>query len=79
MALTGLALAFPSQFSFVYLVVNPIGSALTGVNGLAFMLALHRLMTLLLIAYVIIHVYAGFIFKMFTSMITGRRTEMAVT
>jgi cytochrome b subunit of formate dehydrogenase len=75
MVSVGLAPAFPSRFSFIYLVVNPVGSVLTGVTGLAFMLALHRLMTFLLLAYVLIHIYAALVFKMFTSMMTGRRKE----
>lgn len=75
LGLTGLALAFPNQFFFVYVVANPIGQALTGVTGIAFMLVLHRLMTFLLIALVAAHIYACFVFKLVTSVITGKNKE----
>jgi F420-nonreducing hydrogenase I cytochrome b subunit len=75
LGLTGLALAFPAQFFFVYTVVNPVGDALTGVTGIAFMLVLHRLITFFLIALVAAHVYASFVFKLVTSMITGNNKE----
>jgi F420-nonreducing hydrogenase I cytochrome b subunit len=75
LGLTGLALAFPAQFFFVYLVANPFGNALTGVSGIAFMLVLHRLITFLLIALVAAHIYASFVFKLVTSMITGKNKE----
>jgi Ni,Fe-hydrogenase I cytochrome b subunit len=39
------------------------------------MLAFHRLVTFILIALVMAHVYASFIFKLVTSMITGKRAE----
>lgn len=79
LALTGLAMAFPAQFGFVYAVTDPIGSLLTGVTGLAFMLVLHRLMTFLLIALVAAHVYASFVFKLVRSVIIGKRGERVVT
>jgi len=75
LALTGLSLAFPGQFYFVYWITDFIGSALTGTTGVAFMLALHRLLTYALIMLVMMHIYASFIFKLVTSMITGRRSE----
>jgi formate dehydrogenase subunit gamma len=77
LTLTGLALAFPAQFSFVYLLSDPIGSALTGVTGLAFLLALHRFTTFLLVALVAMHIYASFIFHLASSMVYGRRNEIA--
>ena len=75
LALTGLALAFPQQFGFVFAITDLIGGTLTGVTGMAFMLAFHRLVTFVLIALVMAHVYASFIFKLVTSMLTGRRDE----
>ncbi len=75
LALTGLSLAFPGQFGPVYWVTNFIGSTLTGATGVAFMLAFHRLLTYALIMLVMMHIYASFIFKLVTSMITGRRSE----
>jgi formate dehydrogenase subunit gamma len=75
LALTGLSLAFPQQFGFVFTVTDLIGGALTGVTGMAFMLTLHRLVTFVLVALVMAHVYASFVFKLVTSMITGRQNE----
>jgi formate dehydrogenase subunit gamma len=75
LALTGLSLAFPGQFYFVYWVTDFIGNTLTGATGVAFMLAFHRLLTYALIMLVMMHIYASFIFKLVTSMVTGRRYE----
>ncbi len=75
LAVTGLALAFPAQFSFVYLLTDPIGSALTGVTGPVFLMAIHRLATLLLVVLVAMHIYATFVFKLVGSMLSGRRNE----
>jgi F420-nonreducing hydrogenase I cytochrome b subunit len=75
LALTGLALAFPQPFGFVYTITDLIGNTLTGVGGVAFMLTFHRLLTYALILLVMMHVYASFIFKLVTSMITGKRHE----
>jgi methanophenazine hydrogenase, cytochrome b subunit len=75
LALTGLSLAFPGQFGPVYWVANLLGSTLTGTTGVAFMLAFHRLLTYALVLLVMMHIYASFIFKLVTSMITGRRNE----
>ena len=75
MALTGLALAFPQQFGFVFTLTDLNGGPLTGVTGMAFMSAFHRLITFLLVALVMMHVYASFIFHLVGSMITGKRDE----
>jgi len=75
LALTGLSLAFPGQLGPVYWVTDFIGNTLTGATGVAFMLALHRLLTYALIMLVLMHIYASFIFKLVTSMITGKRSE----
>ena len=45
------------------------------IGAVAFMLAFHRLLTYALIMLVMMHIYASFIFKLVTSMITGRRNE----
>jgi len=78
MALTGLALAFPQQFGFVFTLTDLIGGPLTGVTGMAFMLTFHRLVTFALVALVMMHVYASFIFGLVSSMITGKRNERVV-
>ena len=75
LALTGLALAFPQQFGFVFTLTDLIGGPLTGVTGMAFMLTFHRLVTFALVALVMMHVYASFIFGLVGSMITGKRYE----
>jgi len=75
LALTGLALAFPQQFGFVFTLADLIGGPLTGVTGMAFMLTLHRLVTFALVALVMMHVYASFIFGLVGSMISGKRNE----
>ena len=76
--LTGLMLTFPTQFSFFYDLFNPVGSFLTGVSGVAFVLAIHRLSSELLVSLVLIHVYAVFVFKLVKSMITGYREEQVL-
>ncbi len=78
LALTGLALAFPQLFGWVYYVTDFIGGVLTGTTGAAFMLAFHRILTYLLLVLVMMHVYASFIFKLVGSMISGRRDEVLV-
>lgn len=75
LGLSGLALTYPEQLGFLYAILDPLGSLLTGVTGLAFMLVFHRLMTFVLIALVAAHIYASFVFKLVTSMITGKRAE----
>ena len=73
---TGLALAFPTQFSIVYTIADPIGMGLTGVGGLAFMLAIHRVATYVLVVLVIMHAYASFIYKLLQSALwNGYRHE----
>jgi len=78
LALTGLALAFPQQFGFVFTLADLIGGPLTGVTGMAFMLTFHRLVTFALVALVMMHVYASFIFGLVGSMITGKKNERVV-
>jgi F420-nonreducing hydrogenase I cytochrome b subunit len=75
---TGLALAFPSQFSFIYGLVDPIGIALTGVGGYAFMVAIHRLAMEVLVILVFLHIYATFVYKLVQSVILGYRHEPVV-
>jgi formate dehydrogenase subunit gamma len=72
---TGLMLAFPAQFFFFYYIFNPVGQFLTGVSGVPFALAIHRLAAELLVILVALHVYAVFVFKLVKSMITGKRDE----
>jgi F420-nonreducing hydrogenase I cytochrome b subunit len=72
---TGLALAFPTQFAFIYSIVDPIGIALTGVGGYAFMVAVHRLATVFLVLLVFMHIYSTFIYRLVQSIILGYRRE----
>jgi F420-nonreducing hydrogenase I cytochrome b subunit len=72
---TGLPLASPTQFSFIYAIVDPVGIALTGVGGYAFMIAIHRLATDLLVLLVFVHIYSAFIYKLVQSIILGYRHE----
>jgi methanophenazine hydrogenase, cytochrome b subunit len=78
LALTGLALAFPETFWFVYIFTDFIGGTLTGVTGMSFMLTFHLLVTFALIMLVMMHVYASFLFRLVGSMITGKRKELLV-
>lgn len=79
LAFTGLAAAFPASFGFVYAVTNPIGLSLTGVGGLSFVLAVHRLVVVLLICTVAMHLYASAIYRVVSSMFTGYRDEPEVS
>jgi len=72
---TGLALAFPTQFSFIYNLVDPIGITLTGVGGYVFMIAIHRLATVFLVILVFMHIYTTFLYKLVKSMVSGYRDE----
>jgi F420-nonreducing hydrogenase I cytochrome b subunit len=72
---TGLPLASPTQFSFIYTIVDPVGIALTGVGGYAFMIAIHRLASDLLVILVFMHIYSTFIYKLVQSIILGYRQE----
>jgi cytochrome b subunit of formate dehydrogenase len=78
MTFTGLADAFPSTFSFVYTVLNPIGLALTGVGGLPLILAVHRLSAVLILCVVAMHVYSNYCYKVVSSMVFGYRNETVV-
>jgi F420-nonreducing hydrogenase I cytochrome b subunit len=73
--LSGLGLAFPTQFSFIYIVTDAIGIASTGVGGYAFMVAIHRLATTLLVILVFLHIYTTFIYKLVQSSIFGYKEE----
>jgi Ni,Fe-hydrogenase I cytochrome b subunit len=73
--ITGLGLAFPTQFSFIYVVTDAIGIVSTGVGGYAFMVALHRLATSLLVILVFLHIYSAFIYKLVRSSIFGYKDE----
>lgn len=75
LSLTGLALAFPQQFGFVFTLADFVGGTLTGITGMAFMLTFHRLITFVLLVLVTMHVYASFIFRLVGSMVTGKRNE----
>jgi F420-nonreducing hydrogenase I cytochrome b subunit len=76
--LSGLGLAFPAQFSFVYIFSDALGIAITGVGGYAFLVALHRFATILLVILVALHIYTTFIYKLVRSSIFGYKEELAV-
>jgi formate dehydrogenase subunit gamma len=76
LSLTGLAMAFPNQFWFVYLLADPVGLVFTGVNGYSFMVAAHRLTALLLLSVVAMHAYASFVFRLLRSITFGDRNEI---
>jgi len=76
--ITGLAMAFPSQFSFVYQLANIIGYPIAGVGGYAFIRAIHRLLMFLLVGIIILHIYAAWDFKMLRSITLGDRDEPVV-
>src|ERR1700722_16253301 len=75
LSVTGLSDAFPAQFWFFYDALNWLGVALTGVGGLPFILAVHRLVAVLLIVTVALHFYASLIYRMIPSIFGGRRDE----
>jgi len=75
LAITGLADAFPTTFAVVYSVTDPIGMALVGVGGLPFILAVHRLLAVALVATVCLHLYASVIYHMIPSIVVGWRDE----
>ena len=75
LALTGLADAFPKTFAWEYTLLNPIGLALTGTDGLPWILAVHRLMAVLLICTVALHFYASVLYKLVGSIFIGYRNE----
>jgi F420-nonreducing hydrogenase I cytochrome b subunit len=75
LVITGLELAFPAQFSFIYVLTDPIGFALTGVGGYAFVVSIHRLATVFLVILVFMHIYTTFLYKLVNSMILGYRQE----
>lgn len=75
LTLTGLADAFPKTFAWEYALLNPIGLALTGVDGLPWILAVHRLMAVLLVCTVALHLYASILYKLVGSIVIGYRDE----
>jgi methanophenazine hydrogenase, cytochrome b subunit len=75
LTLTGLADAFPKTFAWEYTLLNPIGLALTGVDGLPWILAVHRLMAVLLVCTVTLHLYASILYKLVGSIFIGYRNE----
>ena len=78
LSLTGLADAYPATFGFLFTIFDPLGIALFGVGGLSFALAVHRIVTFLLIAVVAMHLYASFVYRLLGSITHGYRNEPAV-
>jgi F420-nonreducing hydrogenase I cytochrome b subunit len=75
---TGLVEVFPGTFQFTYWIADPVGKALTGVGGLPFIMAIHRLAAYLLLATVTSHAYAAVIYRLLTSIVRGTRDELIV-
>ncbi len=75
LTLTGLADAFPKTFAWEYTLLNPIGLALTGVDGLPWILAVHRLVAVLLVCTVALHLYASILYRLVGSIFIGYRNE----
>jgi len=75
LSITGLSMAFPAQFSFVYSLADAIGYPLAGVGGYAFIRAIHRLFMFLLVGVVILHAYAAWVFKSLRAITFGDREE----
>jgi formate dehydrogenase subunit gamma len=76
--ITGLAMAFPTQFSAIYSLADAIGYPIAGVGGYAFIRAIHRLFMFLLVGVVILHAYAAWVFKALRSITLGDREEPIV-
>ena len=76
LVLTGVTLAFP-QLNFLYLISDPIGVALVGYGGYAFLLVIHRFVALALVILVVMHIYSAFVFGLVPAMIHGYREEAA--
>ncbi len=74
-SITGLAMAFPEQFAFVYWLADVVGYNLAGVGGYAFVRAIHRLCMFLLVGVVIMHAYSAWVFRLVRSIIFGEREE----
>lgn len=77
LALTGLAMAFPEQFTFVYWITEALAGVLGG-GPYAVMRATHRLAMFLVVTVVIMHIYAAWVFKMLRSITLGDRDEPIV-
>jgi formate dehydrogenase subunit gamma len=78
LSVTGLAMAFPDQFSFIFKLADMIGYTFTGVGGYSFIRAIHRLSMFLLVGVVILHMYSAWVFKLLRSITLGDRDEIAV-
>jgi methanophenazine hydrogenase, cytochrome b subunit len=75
LSVTGLSDAFPAQFWFFYDVLNWLGLTATGVGGLPFILAVHRLVAVLLIVTVALHLYASVLYHVVPSIFRGKKDE----
>ena len=73
--LTGLTMAFPTTFGFVFTLLGWVGKPLVGMGGYVLTRALHRLLMYLLVLVFLLHVYAAFVFKMVHSITLGDREE----
>lgn len=71
---TGLAMAFPGQFAFVYQISGAL-AAIFGGGPYAATRAIHRLAMFLILAVAILHAYAAWVFKMLRSITFGDRDE----
>ncbi len=72
--ITGLALAFPEYFGFVYDVAGWL-APLFGGGDYALVRALHRFLLFVVVALALLHAYAAFVFRMLRSITFGDRAE----
>jgi Ni,Fe-hydrogenase I cytochrome b subunit len=75
MGITGLAMLYQKELSFVFDFGAWIGSFFGTENGYAVVRLAHRIGMFLFLMVMIIHAYAVIIFEVLGSMITGKRAE----
>lgn len=75
MGITGLAMIYQTELSFVFDIAAKIGALFGTENGYAVVRLAHRIGMYLFLMVMIIHAYAVIIFDVLGSMITGKRAE----
>lgn len=74
-SITGMAMTFPEQFSFIYQLADLMGYAVTGAGGYALVRAIHRILMFALVMVVMMHTYAAVIFRMLHAITSGYNDE----
>jgi formate dehydrogenase subunit gamma len=77
LALTGLAMAYPEQFSFVLSFFDGF-KFIVGGGAYSITRSVHLLSMFIVLGIVILHIYATWVYKMIKAMITGYRDEPVV-